>query len=1342
MELNPDESSQFNNTQGSQTPEVNFHTNEDMHQGMLATALIQIQDEFGSVRRVRALLDGGSTNSYISSALTLKLGLKRAGNSTVVTGLGSNQIAKTQGFVNIKIKPHFPSTFQLELMASVLPKVTGKIPCNRQPREEWTHLHGLELADPEFHVPATIDVLLGSNVFWDILKSEKRNGQVGSPLGIASSLGWLVAGLNSSPDSKKIQLHYADADLDKTLRKFWELESVPALTLRMQTKEEKEAESHYQATTTRRRDGTFVVKLPIKDSSPTLGSSREIAIRRFLMLEKRLVRNLNFQSEYSKFMKQYEELGHMSLLSPDEVRNPSSPTYYIPHHFVQKSESTSTKFRVVFDASAKTSNGISLNEKLLVGPTIQESLISILMRFRTHRIAFTADIEKMYRQISMDSADANLQRIVWRPAPNLPIQDYKLETVTYGTAAAPFHATRTLQELAFQESVSLPLAAEVALQDFYVDDLMSGASSTSQALDLQKQLLDLLKRGGMNLRKWSSNCPALLESLPLELRETQLPFKIELEEGIKTLGLHWNPVSDSFSFKVELPQPPSQPTKRKLLSEMAKIFDPLGLLAPVIIRAKILFQKLWLLQLGWDDLLPESICLEWKKYRDSLPSIQEIKIPRCILPEECSTIQLHGFSDASIKAYSAVVYLRTTSPNAKPMISLIASKTRVAPIKTISVPRLELCGAVLLAQLLPAVQNSLKLKIDDVRAWTDSTDVLGWIEAHPSKWKTFVANRATEIQENIPPSAWGHVDGVENPADCASRGLGPEELANHPLWWHGPRWLQDDVPVPYSSESKEPSPAMLNEERKEMKTFQATLECSSLLHRFSTLSRLTRVSAWCLRFIYNAKSAAERRKNSSSTPVVLSGLLSLLELKMSLNLYIKQVQEVEFPEIQILKHQKTLPAKSKLISMNPFLDKEGILRVGGRLKHSNLHPDQKNPILLPRRSKLTELIMHNEHILHLHAGPQLLHSVLNRKYWIIGARDALRLLVRRCVTCTRVRGETMKQLMGNLPEARVSPGRAFLKTGIDYAGPFILRPISPRSKITFKAYMAIFVCMSTRAVHLELVSSLSTESFISALNRFVSRRGKPSDLFSDCGTNFVGAAKEMKEFFELTKSQSHNAKVSAHLIENGTTWHFNPPGAPHFGGLWEAGVKSVKRHLRAVIGSTRLTFEELTTLLTQVEACLNSRPLTPISTDPNDLSVLTPGHFLVGDALTSMPEPDLTKEPVNRLSRWQLMKQMTQHFWKRWSQEYMSRLQQRPKWTQRRKDIRIKDIVTVKDDRLPPMQWKLARVTAVHPGDDGLVRACTLKTADGELDRVIGKLCLLPVDPSTRDETQAQDDCL
>ncbi|XP_055858986.1 uncharacterized protein LOC129921264 [Episyrphus balteatus] len=347
--------------------------------------------------------------------------------------------------------------------------------------------------------------------------------------------------------------------------------------------------------------------------------------------------------------------------------------------------------------------------------------------------------------------------------------------------------------------------------------------------------------------------------------------------------------------------------------------------------------------------------------------------------------------------------------------------------------------------------------------------------------------------------------------------------------------------------------------------------------------------------------------------------------------------------------------QSKLAKLSPFMDDKGIMRVGGRLENANLPYSQKHPVILPSSNFLTSLIVHDVHMKTLHGGQQLMMATLRSEYWILRLKSTTKQCIHKCLRCYRFNATRMQQQMGNLPTLRVTQAQPFQTTGVDYAGPVQLKAWKGRCSKVTKAYIAIFVCFCTKAVHLELVSDYTTSAFLAAFKRFTARRGICSNLYSDCGTNFKGAANGM-EFEKTFMPKQWTEDIGRFLLDNGTHWHFNPPAAPHFGGLWEAGVKSMKYHLKRVIGHYTLTFEEYGTVLTQVEACLNSRPLCPINEDPDDLSILTPGHFLIGSALNTVPEKDLTGVKDSHLDRWQLMQRIHQDIWKKWKSEYLVRL--------------------------------------------------------------------------------------
>jgi len=374
-------------------------------------------------------------------------------------------------------------------------------------------------------------------------------------------------------------------------------------------------------------------------------------------------------------MAEYISLGHMKEIN----YSADSPLhYYLPHLAVLKENSTTTKLLVVFDAYACTTSGLSLNDVLMRGPKTQDELFNLLIRLRSHRVALIADVEKMYRQISVHPDDCDFQRTVWRDSPSEPIRDFQLLTVTYGTTSAPFAATRSLQQLAMDEAHRFPTASTVVLHDFYVDDLVSGAPTTEEAIKLATEISNLLQSGCMNLRKWISNDADVLTALHANATKTE-SYMVKDSQSVSNLGIIWVPSSDTFTFKLQL-LPTDAITKRNVLAQVAKLFDPMGWLAPVIIKSKILIQDLWKLKIGWDDPLPDSECRHWTGIKAHLSHLEEISIPRFAFTDPFTRLELRVYSDASEKDYAAVVYARSINSHSQ-VISLLAAKTRVAPIK-------------------------------------------------------------------------------------------------------------------------------------------------------------------------------------------------------------------------------------------------------------------------------------------------------------------------------------------------------------------------------------------------------------------------------------------------------------------------------------------------------------------------------------------------------------------------------------------------------------------------------------------------------------------------------------
>lgn len=996
----------------------------------------------------------------------------------------------------------------------------------------------------------------------------------------------------------------------------------------------------------------------------------------------------------------------------------SSPAFYLPHHGVLREQSETTKLRVIFNGSSRTDNGISLNDILYSGAKLQTEIADVLLWFRLHQYVFSTDITKMYRQIMVHPEDRDLQRIYWHDAEG-QLRSYRLTTVTYGLNCAPFLALRVLQQLIEDEGHRFPRAVLPMSRGRYVDDVFGGAESLNEAKEIIHQLKQLSSAGGFPLQKWNSNCPELLRYLSILPSDSSTPVELEAS-CVKVLGLYWQPNSDSFQFTSGA-TPSRTITKRAVLSEIAQLYDPLGFIAPVVICAKIFIQELWIAKVEWDEPLPPEIKKRWENFRQQLPSLNNLKIPRWLhVSSAIKSIELHGFSDASHLAMAAVVYIRVTTNLDEVYVTLVCAKTKVAPLKQLTIPRLELTAALLLSRLISNTKCALDLTECPIFLWTDSAVTLTWISANPARWKDFIRNRVTVIQEIVPSASWKFVPGKENPADCTTRGVNANLLEQHPLWWTGPPWLSKSSSA-WPMISTSTSNTNLEERTRHVLTINYDSQAPQwdLLKRYSSLIRLFRITSLCRR-------AAARFRSKTSEP--LDSPLTPLALQQSRNFWIKQIQNSCFRrEIEALSRGENLLKSSSLIRLTPFLDTFGLLRVGGRLQHATLDYDIKHPFILPRQSSFTTLVIADAHLSTLHGGTQVTLAYTRQTYWILGGRAPIRSFILRCVRCARYCKIRAQQLMGQLPIARVTPSRSFLHTGVDYAGPISIKTWRGRAAKSYKGYLAIFVCFSTSAVHLEIVTDYTTEAFLAAYKRFTSRRGICASLYSDCGTNFVGADAELRRRFNST---SQELKELATLIAtNGTEWRFNPPSAPHFGGKWEAAVKSTKFHLRRVIGDSMLTYEELSTLLAQIEAILNSRPLCPLTEDGDDYAALTPGHFLIGEALTTIPEPNLIDKPSSRLNRWQLIRQKAELFWKRWKSECLQRYQAISKWYHPSTQIKEGSLVLMIDDRYAPAKWPLARVVQLHPGEDGLNRVVTLRTSTAQFKRPITKICVLPPDP-------------
>ena len=1319
------DSSKTESTQADSTVQANcaaIHAASSAPNVLLATVQVIVYSDKNEQVKARALIDPGSQISFISERLTQRLHLPREKTSLLLHGIGATKAGRTRGSVSIKLKPHFESSKECTIIAHVIPRLTSNNTSVSVSNTNWPHLKNLQLADPDFQSNGHIDIIIGADYYGQIIEEGLRRGTINTPTAQATIFGWVLFGPSKSgPSAPKAQSYHVsiDEELYELLQRFWKLDEMPISSTSSLSAEQQQCEDHFKATHSRNSTGHYIVRLPLRKSADLLGDSKNTALRMLSRLSKKLQTDLPLQKAYSDFLTEYETLHHMKMVSASSLE--PSHAFYLPHHGVLRPNSITTKLRVVFNASSKSSTGVSLNDILHTGAKLQTELVDVLIRFRQFHYVFTSDIEKMYRQIQVHPDDWDLQRILWMNQQG-EILTYQLTTVTYGLACAPFLALRAVQQLIEDEGSRFPLAISTLSKGRYVDDVFGGADTIEIAQKTAQQLNDLCMAGGFPLKKWISNNPAVLQVIPPEKQLFSTTVTIDQDSNVHTLGMNWNPISDSFHFSWTIPAL-QRITKRTTLSTIARFFDPLGLVAPIIINAKIFIQSLWSLNLGWDDPLPAQLSNEWINYIQQLSDLHLLTFPRWIGLTSQRSIEIHGFCDASQHALAAAVYMRSTDAAEEVKTVLICSKTKVAPLKRLTIPRLELSAAVLLTKLVHHVIEVWDNKNVPIHLWTDSAITHTWISNHPSRWKEFIHNRVCFIQESIPTAKWHFIPGKENPADCATRGLTPSQLAQHSLWKIGPDWLQQPVSswpnkieVPSIDENLEERPVQVT-----TVTVKPSETYWDLIYRYSSLTRLLRITATCKRVILRLQKKAESLFKTPITTQELEEAKHYWVLVTQLNSFNK--------EYNLLGKGESLPNGHRLTRLTPFMDSQRLLRLGGRLQASLLPLNAKHPFILPKESPLTQLVISDAHQRTLHGGTQDTLSFIRNDFWIIGGRVPVSSVIWKCIKCARYRQKQAQQLMGQLPPQRVTPSRPFLHSGVDYAGPLLLKTWKGRAARTYKAYIALFVCLSTSAIHLELVTDYTTDAFIAAYKRFTARRGICATLRSDCGTNLKGADSQLRDLFS---SASNELGVLATLLANdGTQWLFNPPAAPHFGGKWEAGVKSVKYHLKRVIGDHSLTFEEMTTLLTQIEAVLNSRPLSQLTEDPNDLDALTPGHFLMGGPPTVVPEPSLENIKESRLSRWQLLRQMLENFWTRWSKECLQRYQTIYKWNLPTTSLQKGSLALVMDERYPPAKWPLGRILEIHPGKDGHTRVVTIRTQSSTFKRPITKISLLPIETNT-----------
>ncbi|XP_068209384.1 uncharacterized protein [Palaemon carinicauda] len=1043
--------------------------------------------------------------------------------------------------------------------------------------------------------------------------------------------------------------------------------------------------------------GSWVAPLPFRVPRQSLPNNRQQALQRAMLLDASLRRNPVKQEHFLTFMSKIFDNNHAELAPPLKDHE---ECWYLPLFGVYHPKKPD-QIRGVFDSSAKC-HGVSLNSVLLTGPNLTNNLLGVLIRFRKEMVAVTADIQHMFHCFLVREDHRNYLRFLWHKDNDIDndLVEYRMRVHVFGNSTSPAVATLGLRKTAQASGKDFGnRVTQFVSRNFYVDDGLTSCTTKEEAINLIKDTQKALAMyGNLMLHKIASNSEEVMKAFPANDLASNLK-DLDLEADSKplqnSLGLSWDVNTDEFLFQLSSENKPI--TRRGILSTVNSIYDPLGFLAPIIIHGKLLLRKLVSETVDWDQPLSDETATEWISWRNTLQELEKLRIPRTYVPYLSETVskELHVFSDASEKAIAAVAYLRTTDISGIPSLGFVLGKAKVAPTGGHTIPRLELCAAMLAIEIAQYITDNLDISIETVKYHTDSKVVLGYINNETRRFYTYVANRPVELRAN-----------AHNPADSATRSFEAHEIHNSE-WLFGPKHLTLQRKEASETKFQLVDPDSDKEVRinvdikKTCATLAHNIGIDRFLH-FSTWDSLVRGVAFLKRFC--------RSHEAVETP----SLTSVDSYINAENFIIRSVQsEVYRVEMDCLQQNEPVPKCSQIANLNPFLDEQGILRVGGRIVNSDLSLKEKKPIIVPGRHHTAMLLVRHYHGKVRHQGRHFTDgAVRSAGLWIVGGKRLISSFIHKCVTCRKLKRKTECQIMSDLPEDRLEPSPPFTNVRVDAFGPW--RIVSRRTRGGYansKRWAILFSCLVTRAVHIELIEEMSSSAFINALRRFISLRGQVKIFRSDRGTNFIGAVDKLR----IDSINVEDGPFRKFLYNSGTTWIFNPSHSSHMGGAWERMIGITRRILDSMLlnhTGKSLTHDVLNTFLTEVSAIINSRPLVPVSTDPENPLILTPtmlltqktDYIFTSDQLGDFNERDL------HLVEWKRVQALASIFWSRWRKEYLPLLQQRQKWIEHRRDLVKGDVVLLKDKNLCRTQWPMGVIMNPLKSSDDHVRKAEVRT--------------------------------
>ena len=1228
--------------------------------------------------KFRALLDSGASHSYVSSKFVSLVKPEQKSSSV-------RQIAMLMGTTTKRLKTYdvdinsVNGDFSVHAAVTEIAKpelLTLDNPHYDKVIEQHSYLQGVCMDDTDEKAQLPVHIILGANDFARIRTGEcLRVGQHGDPVAEHTSFGWTLMspGANSGMSQAYLAVN--------TSTDFERLCALDVLGLPdTPAGDQGDVYSEFKEQLTRSPQGWYETALPWKGSHPELPNNYDGSLRRLNSLTRKLRRS-NMLQDYDRIIRDQLANGIIEV-APE---HPSDKEFYIPHRPVVKETSETTKLRIVYDASARAQpDAPSLNECLHAGPPLQNELWSVLVRSRLHPVALAGDIRQAFLQIRIRESERDALRFHWLvDLGSTEVVTLRFTRALFGLSPSPFLLNGVIKQHLELWRDQLPDVVDEVSKSMYVDDFISGSPTVTDAKKLKSETSRIFNDAQFDLHKWNSNVEELEHNDHSDGEESFAKQQLgPLARGVesKLLGLPWNKREDTLS--VIFPGKSSDMTKRGILSALASVYDPLGFVSPTMLEGKLVYREACKQKTAWDAPLPTKVIELWMKFESKLPSSVSTQRSLAAFQEPLDEVKIHAFGDASGKGVSASVYA-VVSQKSGTTQGLLTAKSRVAK-QGLTIPRLELIAGHMAVNLAVNVRHSLAgLPIDPViHCWLDSTVALHWIN-NQGDYRQFVANRVSKIQ-NHPNVTWRHVPTIDNPADIGSRG---GSVIDSEMWWKGPTWLANPQEWPPNIVTQ-PSPESRGELKVQRELFAGAVEVRDdfylILEKFG-LSKAMRICAWVSRFMHNSRHPSSK----------VRGPLTTTEISNQEVFWIKRAQKEGMSDTKFAEDRAQL---------NLVNNSDDILVCKGRIVG-------EYPVFISDSTLLAEKLVAQAHKTTLHGGITLTMAEIRQKFWIPRLGKLTKRVLKSCWGCKRFRATPFPNPpIAPLPTDRTQGSTAFDVIGVDFAGPIIYRR---QPKKEDKAYVVLYSCSVTRAVFLELLSSLEVGEFIQSLKRLIARRGRPSKIYSDNAKTFVAAAKWLKK---IQRDESFNEFLVGHSI----IWQFNLSRAPWWGGQFERLIGLMKSAFYKVVGQGLLSWAELTELLLDIEVTLNNRPLTYMEEDIQ-LPPLTPNSllFLNANILPELAPCHLEQKDLKKRAKFLL--QCKRAMWKRWTSEYLRALreQHRLKSGGTGSSITEGEVVIIKSAERNKNHWPLGIIEKLIVGKDGYVRGAKVRTGKSVIERAV-----------------------